>query len=129
MNGAHVLVVDDDPDILEVVGLTLSASGYRVSRARNGREALALLAQELPQLILLDIKMPVMDGPTFAAELRRLYDHLVPVLVLTASEDARRWARDVGADGWIPKPFDIDDLIAAVHRHTQAAARPGSIHP
>lgn len=117
MNGAHVLVVDDDPDIVEVVALVLEMSGYRVSRASDGRGALRVLEHGLPQLILLDMRMPVMDGWAFARELRARYGHRVPVIVMTAAEDARLRAREVEAEDVLCKPFDVDALLAAVLRH------------
>ncbi|NMO18246.1 response regulator [Pyxidicoccus fallax] len=116
MNGAHVLVVDDDPDVLEVVTLTLEMAGYRVSQAANGQLALAELARELPGLILLDMRMPVMDGWTFARELRARHGHRIPVVVVTAAEDARLRAREVDAEAWLGKPFDVDTLLATVGR-------------
>lgn len=116
MNGAHVLVVDDDPDILEVVSLVLEMEGYRVSKASNGLGALRQLERELPRLILLDMRMPVMDGWTFAREVRERYGHRVPILVMTAAEDARLRGREADAEAFLCKPFDVDTLLAAVMR-------------
>ncbi|MBZ4418869.1 response regulator [Myxococcus sp. RHSTA-1-4] len=121
MNGAHVLVVDDDPDLVEVVTLALEMAGYRVSQASNGLGALRVLERELPQLILLDMRMPVMDGWTFARELRARYGYRVPVVVVTAAEDARLRAREVEANAWLGKPFDVDALLATVGRFASAA--------
>ncbi|PTL85681.1 response regulator [Vitiosangium sp. GDMCC 1.1324] len=117
MTGAHILVVDDDPDLREVVTLMLEAAGYRVRQAENGQIALERIKEELPGLILLDMKMPVMDGWSFAAEFHARYAHRVPIVVITAAEDARHRAREVEAEGWIGKPFELDELGTAVLRH------------
>ncbi len=114
MARAHVLVVDDDPDMQEVMSLTLEAGDYQVSRACNGLEALEQLALELPDVILLDMRMPVMDGWMFAAEFRKRYGHQVPLLVCTAAEDAQQRAREVDAVGCLSKPFELDELLRLV---------------
>jgi CheY-like chemotaxis protein len=114
MARAHVLVVDDDPDMQEVMALTLEVGDYRVSRASNGREALERVEAEMPDLILLDMRMPVMDGWTFAAELRRRYGRHAPIVVCTAAEDAQRRAREVDAVGCLSKPFELDEMLRLV---------------
>jgi DNA-binding response OmpR family regulator len=70
-------------------------------------------------VILLDMKMPVMNGWRFADEFRIRHDHLTPIVVITAAEDARSRAEDIGADGWIGKPFEIEDLLRVVKRQTR----------
>ena len=109
-----VLVVDDDPDILDAICDILEAEHYRVSRARHGGEALDRVAEERPAVILLDLMMPVMDGVTFASLLRqrpKVAD--VPILVISADGNPQR-AASVGARGYLAKPFDIDALLAHV---------------
>ena len=109
-----VLVVDDDPDILEAVCDILEGEGYRVARARNGREALVRVDEERPLLILLDLMMPVMDGLAFAQALhRRDGDHEIPIVVISADGDPQK-AAALGARGFLAKPFDIDALLAEV---------------
>jgi len=108
-----VLVVDDDPDILEAVCDILEGEGYRVARARNGREALVRVDEERPLLILLDLMMPVMDGPAFAQALHRREDHEIPIVVISADGDPQK-AAALGARGFLAKPFDIDALLAEV---------------
>lgn len=81
-----MLVVDDDPDILQTLGLCLSSEGYRVLMAANGKEALDILDREHPSVILLDLMMPVMDGFQSLDELPNTRAGSVPVVVLTASE-------------------------------------------
>jgi CheY-like chemotaxis protein len=114
MTAAHILVVDDDPDMQDVMVLALEAGDYRVCRASNGQEALERVEECVPDLILLDMRMPVMDGWAFSAELRRRYGHEVPIVVCTAAEDAQRRAREVGAVGCLSKPFELDELLHLV---------------
>ena len=109
-----VLVVDDDPDILEAICDILGTESYRVSRARNGLEALERVDAERPDVILLDLMMPVMDGVTFASVLRQRPEVAdVPILVISADGNPQR-AASVGARGYLAKPFDIDALLAHV---------------
>jgi CheY-like chemotaxis protein len=114
MTGAHILVVDDDPDMQDVMVLALEAGDYQVCRASNGQEALERVEACAPDLILLDMRMPVMDGWTFAAELRRRYGDRPPIVVCTAAEDAQRRAREVDAVGCLSKPFELDELLRLV---------------
>src|SRR5438105_5744597 len=79
-----ILVVDDDPDILQTLALCLSTEGYRVLSAANGQEALEVLSRERPAAILLDLMMPVMDGWQFVAELEKRGQRNAPLLILSA---------------------------------------------
>ena len=109
-----VLVVDDDPDILDAICDILEGEGYRVARARHGLEALLRVEAERPALILLDLMMPVMDGVAFSHELRlRPAVRDVPIVVISADGNRQR-AASVGATGYLAKPFDIDSLLAHV---------------
>jgi len=90
--------------------------GYEAFRASNGREALDLVGRGMPDLILLDMKMPVMSGWEFAAGLQKAYAKRAPIVVMTAAEDARDRAREIGAESWISKPFELDELVRAVRR-------------
>ncbi len=123
---ARVLVVDDDEDIVELVRFVLESAGYAVVTAGDGRQALAAVTAAMPDLILLDMKMPIMDGKQFAAELRRRHDDAAPIIVLTAAEDARKRALEIGAIGWLAKPFELPDLLRAVGAHIgkQTSERP-----
>jgi CheY-like chemotaxis protein len=111
-----LLVVDDDRDLLDLMTLILGDAGYETLVAENGRDALAMVARQMPDLILLDMKMPVMDGWEFAREFHAHYDSQVPILVITAAADAGRRAKEIRADGWIGKPFDVDELLASIQR-------------
>lgn len=112
-SAARVLVVEDDPDLAALEADVLAARGYRVEVACNGREALAAIEREAPDLILLDMKMPVMNGGEFAEAYRRTQGKAI-IVVVTASEDAQRRAIEIGATDWIAKPFDPGDLVEKV---------------
>lgn len=113
-----VLVVDDDPDILDAICDILEVEQYRVARARNGLEALERVEAERPAVILLDLMMPVMDGLTFARVLReRNVAAGVPILVISADGNPAR-ASSIGARGYLAKPFDIDTLLGHVGQLT-----------
>jgi two-component system OmpR family response regulator len=120
-----ILLVDDDPGILEVAGFAVGKAGYRVLTAKNGREALELVRAGAPCLIVLDIVMPEMDGIELCRELRRESD--VPVIFLTSMDDEidRIVGLELGADDYLTKPFSPRELVArirAVLRRTDAAA-------
>jgi CheY-like chemotaxis protein len=110
-----VLVVDDDTSILDTVSAILSGEGYDVISASTGEEALAAVARTRPVVILLDMRMPVMDGWAVARALREK-GISVPIVVMTAAESAKRWADEVGAEGYLAKPFGLDELLATVER-------------
>ncbi len=117
-----VLVVDDDPDILEAICDILEAEGYDVARARHGEEALTRVEARRPALILLDLMMPVMDGVAFAQALRlRPTVSDVPIVVISADGNPQR-AAAVGATGYLAKPFDIEALLAQVAGIARAGA-------
>jgi two-component system chemotaxis response regulator CheY len=111
-----VLVVDDDPDILEALSEILEAEGYLVSRARNGQEALDRLEESRPALILLDLMMPVMDGWEFARRLRERHppQDRPPIIVLSADRNVATKAPELGAVGFLAKPFELPDLLKLV---------------
>jgi CheY-like chemotaxis protein len=112
---APILVVDDDPSILATVSEILQFEGYSVRTATNGAEALHSIREQQPSLVLLDMRMPVLDGWGFARELQDLGVKL-PVVVMTAAQDARRWAEEIGAAGYVPKPFELPELLDTVER-------------
>jgi DNA-binding response OmpR family regulator len=110
----RVLVVDDEPNIRQVLVYVLEDEGYRVEEAQDGEAALELIRRQHPDVIILDMKMPGMDGWQFVRRYRELYDHQAPIIVLTAAQDAAKRGADVSADSYVPKPFDLDVLIERV---------------
>ena len=114
--GTRVLVVDDDQSILDTVTSILASEGFQVMAAGGGQQALAMLTSWHPTLVLLDMRMPFMDGWAVARALRESGSK-VPIIVMTAAESAERWADEIGAAGHLAKPFELDELIACVEEH------------
>jgi CheY-like chemotaxis protein len=108
----RLLLVDDDADILESMAEILSA-GYEVSLAYNGVEAIAAVERSAPDLVLLDLNMPVMDGESFLHEMRRRGIALT-VIVASAGQDLAQRCRLLGARGYLRKPISIEKLESAV---------------
>jgi CheY-like chemotaxis protein len=113
-----VLVVDDDETIRATVTETLDMEGYPVRAASDGAEALEKLEQCLPRVVLLDMRMPIMDGWGFAREVAQR-GLITTIVVMSAAADARHWATEIGASGVLAKPFELDDLLSLVERHCQ----------
>jgi CheY-like chemotaxis protein len=110
-----VLLVDDDAEVLRVVARLLESQGHHVTSARNGIEALRRLAVRWPDVMLVDIQMPGMDGLSFIEEVRKEPSlDALPIVVMTGSALPRATAMSRGADGWLQKPFTIEELDAAV---------------
>lgn len=117
-----ILLVEDDADVADAVSLVLEDGGYRVQVAHNGREALALVEQAMPGLILLDMRMPIMSGWEFATAFRTTYGRAVPVVTITADCDAAARAAEIEADAYLSKPFDVWALLDLVAHHLPAGA-------
>ncbi len=126
MPDARILVVDDDADSLEIVRTYLESRGYRVTTAADGKEALAMLEDARPDLVLLDVMMPGLDGWEVA---RTIKDHpefsATRVVMLTARSDFTDKQRGLraGADDNIVKPMRLEDLGRKVERNLEAARR------
>jgi two-component system KDP operon response regulator KdpE len=118
----RVLVVDDDPHILRVIRIHLTASGYVVSTAQTGRAALRAGAAEPPDLVLLDLGLPDLDGTAVIGELRRWSS--VPIIVLSARGDSvdKINALDTGADDYVTKPFSLPELLARMRAAVRRSA-------
>jgi len=110
----RILVVDDDDSIRQFIGMALGDAGYEVVLAEHGRAALLAVEQAPPDLILLDMRMPVMDGWAFASAYRQLPPPHAPVVVLTAARDATQSGAEVGADACLAKPFELGVLLGLV---------------
>jgi DNA-binding NarL/FixJ family response regulator len=114
----RLLVVDDEPNLLRAVAACLKAAGYEVSTARSGREALLQLAEAVPDLVVSDIRMPVMDEYQLARQLRGSpRTALVPIVFLTAKDETvdRIEGFRAGIDAYLTKPFEPEELIAVVN--------------
>jgi CheY-like chemotaxis protein len=119
-DGWRVLVVDDEPVLLDVLAALLEDDGHAVRTARDGREALTIMMGWQPDLILLDLMMPLMDGGAFRAEQRRLgLAPDAPLIVLSAGRGARAQGDQLGAAAVITKPFELETVLAAINRVLQ----------
>jgi two-component system, OmpR family, KDP operon response regulator KdpE len=129
MTAAKILVVDDAPQVRRVMRTSLAAQGYTVYEARNGEEALEGMRSTPPDLVLLDVNMPVMDGLTACREIRR--DSAVPIIMLTV-RDAERdkvAALDAGADDYVVKPFGMPELLARIRAALRRTATGEELPP
>lgn len=114
-----IMIVDDDPAIRQVVEMALNDEGYDVVSAAHGAAALRLLSQDPPSLILLDMRMPVMDGWEFARRYHEQPFPRAPIVVLTASLDLPARAAPVDADAYLDKPFELERLLELVATYTR----------
>jgi CheY-like chemotaxis protein len=112
-----ILVVDDDAGIRDFVDLALSDEGYDVVTATDGAAALEVVARQHPSIILLDMRMPIMDGWEFAREYRQRPGPHAPIVVVTAAREASERADQIAADGVLPKPFRLAELLEVVETH------------
>ena len=121
MAQARILIVDDDPNIVRFIQVNLKNSGHDVFIAANGAEAVRLVQEEKLDLVLLDVRMPVMDG--FEACRRIREQSTVPIIMVSADRDVNDKVKclELGADYYMTKPFSIDELLARV---TAALRRP-----
>jgi CheY-like chemotaxis protein len=115
-NAPTIMVIEDDEDISSTLETFLEGEGYRVEAAANGREALDTIKErgQLPTLILLDMRMPVLDGWQFAAAFREQYGGAAPFVVMSAAADTAQRAQEIGARGWLSKPFQLSALLEIV---------------
>jgi two-component system alkaline phosphatase synthesis response regulator PhoP len=115
---AKILVCDDTPDILEMVKFILEGEGFEVLTASEGRDVLSVIGRENPDLVLLDLRMPGLDGFGVLRELRLKPDEAPPVVVLSAKglEEDKRAALAAGARDYLFKPFTLAQLLQAIRR-------------
>ena len=124
MHRPRILVVDDDPAIIKFVRANLKADDYETLAALDGAEAIEVVEREMPDLVILDIMLPRIDGFEVLSRLREWCQ--IPIIVLSARGDAEDKVKclDLGADDYLSKPFDLEELLArirAVFRRTEAA--------
>ena len=104
-----ILLVDDEPDFLEPVAFWLEAKGYYVRKAHDGKEAIVLMKQEVPDIVFLDINMPVMDGIEALKHIRSKYNKL-PVVMITAEPEKFPVLQELGISGFFPKGGSLEQL-------------------
>lgn len=114
--GKKILIVDDETDLLRIACFRLKKTGYQVLSAVNGQEALKLIEEEIPDLILLDVRLPLMEGPDVCSRIKK-DDRLkhIPVILFTASTmGIHERVTACGAQGYILKPFSADELFSKI---------------
>ena len=115
MAPGRVLVVEDDEGLRETLAEVLTDEGHEVRVAQDGEEALDAIQEWTPEIIVLDLMMPRMDGYEFRARQRDLPAHApTKILVLSAARDVRLAAEELGADGWLVKPFGLHEVLSSV---------------
>ncbi len=113
----RILFVDDDDSIREFVTMALADEGYEVLTAPHGAAALEILAKDTPALILLDMRMPIMDGWSFLKAYQEVPAPHAPIIALTASRNTLESQVPPDVNGFLAKPFDLDELIELVEKY------------
>jgi two-component system KDP operon response regulator KdpE len=114
MHDTTILVVDDEPQIRRVLRATLSSNGYEVIEAQSGQEAIEMVVTERPELILLDVNMPGMNGLEACNKIRMAFDGPIIMVTVRNTERDKIAALDAGADDYVVKPFAIGELLARI---------------
>jgi CheY-like chemotaxis protein len=118
-----ILVADNHDGVRETIATVLSMEGYRVIQAADGADVLELLERQVPDLLLLDLSMPKIDGWQVMGTIRPSYPNL-PVIIMSATLHAETIAADLGANGFLVKPFQAPELLRIVAEKTTAAPAP-----
>ncbi len=121
---SYILVIDDDTAICEALADALDEEGYEVVGARSAATALELIEQGQPDLILLDVRMPGMDGPAFIRCYQERPGRRAPIILMSGVQELDQIARELGAAGFLAKPFMLDSLLALVRKHIQPLSSP-----
>lgn len=116
----RILVVEDDLAIQTTLELVLSEEGYEVVSVGSGADALARIPEFEPRLIILDLRMPVMDGSTFVHTYRQQPGGSTPIIVITASQNPQAAAAELQVSAVLAKPFNLDELLTLVKEHVAA---------
>lgn len=129
MTSTTIMVVDDEPQIRRVLRTTITSHDYAVIEAKTGEEALELMRNERPDLILLDVNMPGITGFETCAEIRRTSD--IPIIMLTVRNTERDKVRalDAGADDYVVKPFGAEELMARIRAALRRSGQAESLPP
>jgi len=125
MAGKKILVIDDEEQLALAVKIRLQSKGYQVLSASNGRQALEVMSQDRPDLVLLDVLMPIMDGYSCLREINQRFGRgKMPVIILTARDQLKELFDLEGIEDYIIKPFDHEDLLVRIERVLQRASKP-----
>jgi CheY-like chemotaxis protein len=113
-----ILIIDDDPTLIKVVHSLLRSKGYEVAVAFDGQEGLEAVTKEKPDLIVLDVQMPGMNGYTFVLELKKLVDiKVIPIIVLTVKDEMAGFFSAEGIRDYIIKPFQPEALLTTINKY------------
>lgn len=112
----RVLVIDDEADLRELYSVNLVEAGHEVLTASNGAEGLGVVERESPDVVVVDLMMPVMDGYEFLQNLRRLPGHQGTPAIVASAIATGGFSIKLGASGFVAKPFDADELVSVVER-------------
>ena len=127
MPGKKILVVDDEQQLALAVKIRLQSRGYEVVTAHDGQQGLELLEREKPDLVILDVLMPVMDGYSCLREINaRVGRGKLPIIVLTARDRMKDLFELEGIEDYVIKPFDHEDLLVRIDRALKRRAAPGA---
>ena len=121
---SYILVIDDDTAICEALDDARDEEGYAVLGARNAATAMELIEQAQPDLILLDLRMPGMDGPAFVRCYQQRPGARAPIVLMSGVQELDQIAQELGAAGFLAKPFMLDTLLALVRKHIQPSSSP-----
>jgi len=116
----RVLVIDDDDELAEVLRQALRESGYAVATVRHGAAALELIGQIQPDVILLDLTMPIMDGWSFVTQYRRSGKAGGRIVLITGHPSVREISLNLGVDGYVGKPFELSELLRTLQQQLGA---------
>lgn len=118
---ADILVVDNDHDIVEAITTMLELSGYQVRQAYSGSDCITEVLRQRPNLLLLDLMLPDMDGKQVAKKIRK-HDSVrdMPIILISAAKEAKAAAKSIGVTAFIEKPFNMHDLLYAIDKHQLA---------
>jgi DNA-binding response OmpR family regulator len=113
---ARILIVEDQPDVAELIDVVLKSEGFNVAVARDGAQGLMLARDWNPDLILMDIMLPGVDGGALISRLRRETEtSRIPIIAMSASSTLRDRSAELEADALLSKPFDVDAMLVQVH--------------
>ena len=116
----QILIVDDDKNIRSFLAIALDMEGYKTHLANNGQEALDKLEDPQdplhPDLVITDMRMPIMGGAELSLRLKLNGHSDLPIIIMSANMDAQKICREVGAEGYLSKPFNIDQMLDMVNR-------------
>jgi len=118
-NAGLVMIIDDDPQICDLISMALSEQGYRTVTAGDGMQALPVIERDPPSLILMDVGMPALGGRDLAARVNELWGDAIPCVIMSGSRPSAEDRADKTVVAYLPKPFDLEELFGVVRHHAR----------